>query len=160
MYKRILVPVDGSDTSDRALQAALDMATDAGPEARLRVVHVTDESAWLSGYDAYGGAVEQILLAMREKGERILEAAMVRVRATGVTADQQLFDEPGGRLGDTIAGAASQWNADLIVVGTHGRHGIGRVLIGSGAEQVIRHAPVPVLVIRSAEGAGGHVAKP
>jgi nucleotide-binding universal stress UspA family protein len=68
-------------------------------------------------------------------------------RSAGVAAEQQLMEAPGMRLGDTVASEARQWEADLIVVGTHGRRGIGRVLLGSGAEQVIRSAPVPVLVI-------------
>jgi nucleotide-binding universal stress UspA family protein len=155
MYKRILVPVDGSDTSNKALLAAVQMATDAGAGARLRVVHVTDESAWLSGYDAYGGASEQIFAALRENGTRVLDDAMALAHAAGIEADQQLFDQLGERLGETVASAAAQWHADLIVVGTHGRHGVGRVLMGSGAEQVIRQAPVPVLVIRQAEVASG-----
>jgi nucleotide-binding universal stress UspA family protein len=151
MYKRILVPVDGSDTSNRAVRAAVQMASDSGPDARLRLVYVTEESAWLSGYDAYGAASEQILVAMRENGARLLDDAVAIAREAGVQADQQLFDRFGERLGDTVASAATQWNADLIVVGTHGRHGVGRVFMGSGAEQVIRQAPVPVLVIRKAD---------
>jgi nucleotide-binding universal stress UspA family protein len=55
------------------------------------------------------------------------------------------------RLGEAVAREAQQWDADLIAVGTHGRRGLGRVLLGSGAEQIIRVAPVPVLVIRGEE---------
>ena len=47
-----------------------------------------------------------------------------------------------------ISSAALRWNADLIVVGNHGRRGVGRVLLGSGAEEIVRHAPVPVMVVR------------
>ncbi len=68
--------------------------------------------------------------------------------AAGVEADNMLFDNFGERLGDAVADAAKRWNADLVVVGTHGRRGIGRVFLGSGAEQIIRLAPVPVLVVR------------
>jgi len=60
-----------------------------------------------------------------------------------------LYDTPGQRLADAISDAALRWDADLIVVGTHGRHGIGRILMGSGAEQITRLAPVPVLVVRA-----------
>ena len=62
-----------------------------------------------------------------------------------------LYDNFGEHLADVVSEAAKLWNADLIVVGTHGRRGIGRVLMGSGAEQIIRMAPVPVLVIRAPE---------
>jgi nucleotide-binding universal stress UspA family protein len=51
-------------------------------------------------------------------------------------------------LGDKVAGEATAWEADLVVVGTHGRKGVSRALLGSGAEQIIRFAPVPVLVMR------------
>jgi nucleotide-binding universal stress UspA family protein len=151
MYKRILVPVDGSETSNKALAAALQVARDSGPESRLRLVYVTEETAWLSGYDVYGGASEQILATMRENGKRILEEAMGIARAAGVDADPLMFDRLGERLGETVASAAMKWNADLIVVGTHGRRGVERAFMGSGAEQVIRYAPVPVLVVRKAE---------
>jgi len=68
-----------------------------------------------------------------------------------VDSDSLLAEIPGIRLGETVAIQAREWKADLIVVGTHGRKGLGRVLLGSGAEQVIRTAPVPVLVVRGGE---------
>jgi nucleotide-binding universal stress UspA family protein len=58
------------------------------------------------------------------------------------------MDEPGTRLGDKVAEQALAWNADLVVVGTHGRKGLSRAMLGSGAEQIVRFAPVPVLVVR------------
>ena len=73
---------------------------------------------------------------------------MAAARAAGVEADNMLFDKFGERLGETVAEAEKLWNADLIVVGTHGRRSLGRVLLGSGAEQIVRQAPVPVLVVR------------
>ena len=62
-----------------------------------------------------------------------------------------LFDNLGGCLGETMAAAAKLWNADLIVVGTHGRHKLGRFFIGRGAGQIIRLAPVHVLVVRDTD---------
>jgi nucleotide-binding universal stress UspA family protein len=72
-------------------------------------------------------------------------------KAAGVDFDSHLIDFPGQRLGQTIADEATQWGADLIVVGTHGRRGFSRALLGSGAEQILRMAPVPVLVMRSGD---------
>ena len=69
-------------------------------------------------------------------------------KAAGVPADAKLLDTAGGRLGEVVAEEARQWEADLVVVGTHGRRGVSRVLLGSGAEQVLRLAPVPVLAVR------------
>ena len=74
---------------------------------------------------------------------------MVAAQAKNVPADTRLVDQPGQRLGQTVADEAALWGADLIVVGTHGRRGVGRVLLVSGAEQIIRMAPVAVLTVRA-----------
>ncbi|HWI83679.1 universal stress protein [Ramlibacter sp.] len=140
-FKRILVPVDGSPTSDKALAAALQLAGDTG--ASLRLFHSV-ELTYATGLDFDG----QATLFLRAAGEEILAKALAAAQAAGVAADSQLLDHPGERLGEAVADAARHWQADLIVVGTHGRHGVGRVLLGSGAEQIVRLAPVPVLVIR------------
>ena len=78
----------------------------------------------------------------------LLPAFAVNATAAG---DTRLADAPSQRLGRMVADEARGWEADLIVVGTHGRRGLGRVLLGSGAEQIIRDAPVPVLVIRGGD---------
>ena len=89
--------------------------------------------------------------AWDEPADRVVAAA----QSAGVPCERVLIDAAGVRLGESAAAEARQWEADLIVVGTHGRRGIGRVLLGSGAEQVIRMAPVPVLVIRGNEAPAG-----
>ena len=68
--------------------------------------------------------------------------------AMGVSAESHVVDKPHQRLGESVADEAADWGADLVVLGTHGRRGLGRMLLGSGAEQVIRLSPVPVLVVR------------
>lgn len=150
MYQRILVPVDGSETSNKALAAALQMAKDAG--GRVRMVHAVDEMAYVTGIDSYGGNAGELIRIMQETGSKILDDAVAIAKGVGVEADHMLCENFGERLGETVADAARRWNADLIVVGTHGRRGFGRMLLGSGAEQIIRLAPVPVLVVRSDEG--------
>lgn len=156
MYKRILVPVDGSETSNKALVAALQMARDSG--GRVRLIHVVEELAYLSGYEQYGGYSGELIAVMRETGNKVLNDAMAIAQAAGVEADNLLFDNFGERLAEVVADAAKQWNADLVVVGTHGRRGVGRMLLGSGAEQILRLAPVPVLVIRSGEDSSSKAA--
>lgn len=151
MYKRILVPVDGSETSTRALVAALQMARESG--GTVRAIHVIEELAQVIAYDPYGAYPGDLLKIMHDNGQKILADAMAVAQSSGVQADQQLVEASGQRLADVVIDQASNFNADLIVVGTHGRRGLGRVLLGSGAEQIIRLAPIPVLVIRSAEGA-------
>lgn len=141
-YARILVPVDGSQTATKALVAALDLARDKG--GAVRVIHVIDETTLISGYEFAG---ELIRLA-RERGEKILAEALNVVRSAGVKGDSRLVDLPGKRLGDSVADEATAWQADLVVVGTHGRRGMRRLILGSGAESVIRLSRIPVLVIR------------
>jgi len=147
MFKRILVPIDGSETSGKALEAAIGLASLSG--GRIRLVHVVEELAYVDGFDTIGGYSGAFIKAMRDAGAKILNAGMDRVRAAGIECDNMLYDKFGERLGDTVAACAKLWNDDLVVVGTHGRRGISRVMMGSGAEQVVRLAPVPVLVIRS-----------
>lgn len=145
MYKRILVAVDGSDTSNKALVAALQLARESG--GRVRLVHTLDELAYLTGYE-YSGDLLQVA---RDYATKVLDDAMSMAQSAGVPADTKLMEAPGRRLGEVVADEARAWEADLIVVGTHGRRGIGRALLGSGAEQVLRMAPVPVLSVRGSE---------
>lgn len=154
LYKRILVPVDGSDTSTRALVAALQMARESG--GAVRIVHVIEELAQVIAYDPYGAYPGDLSKIMHDSGQKILAEAMGVAQAAGVSAEQQLIEASGQRLAEVVIADALRYKADLIVVGTHGRRGLGRVLLGSGAEQIIRQAPIPVLVIRAAELAHGH----
>jgi len=149
MFKRILIPVDGSQTSTAALVAALQMARETS--ASVRLVHAVNEMAYLGGIDPYGTYSADLAGMMREGGAKVLTDAMAIAQSAGVEVSQVLLDEPGKRLGEVVAEAARLWNADLIVVGSHGRRGLGRVLLGSGAEQILRQAEVPVLVIRGAK---------
>ena len=152
MYRRIMVAVDGSDTSNKALVAANEMANYSGGRTVLRLIHVLDEMAYFTGFDPYGGQSGELIKIMRETGVKILADALAIVQAAGIQADTVLIDKFGERLGETVAAEAQSWKADLIVVGTHGRRRIGRMFLGSGAEQIIRLAPVPVLVIRTPDG--------
>ena len=147
MYQRILVPIDGSQTSTKALQAALQMAKASG--GCVRIIHLIDASAYLSGPAGYLDFPSDLPGAMRSAGNKVLEDAANLAKAIGVEAETHLYDSFDGKLADVVSNAALQWKADLIVVGTHGRSGVGRALLGSGAEQILRLAPMPVLVIRS-----------
>jgi nucleotide-binding universal stress UspA family protein len=146
MYQRILVPIDGSETSDRALGEAIKLA--AG-KAQLRLIYVIEEGYAL---DAEGyafidyGALQE---AFRKTGERLLAQASEMVRKSGMTAETAVLDVPGERTARVIDNDAQNWKADLIVIGTHGRSGVGRLLLGSVAEEVVRGASAPVLLIRA-----------
>jgi nucleotide-binding universal stress UspA family protein len=140
--RRILVPIDGSPTSNKALVAALDIARDTG--ASIRLVHALDELAYVTGFEASG----EVFKAARAGAERVIAEAVDIAKSAGVSPETVLVDKPGQRLGDSITEEATQWKADLIVLGTHGRRGFDRLMLGSDAEQIIRLAPTHVLVIR------------
>ncbi|MBV6415666.1 MAG: Universal stress protein A [Steroidobacteraceae bacterium] len=151
MYRKILVPVDGSPTSGAGLREALRLASEA--RAQLRIVHAVDESVFSSGYLVPEAMDPRTYESLRDmihaEGARILEAAEAVVRPSGVEYSTQLIETVGGRAAQHILDAARQWQADLIVMGTHGRRGISRLVLGSDAELVLRSSSVPVLFVRS-----------
>jgi nucleotide-binding universal stress UspA family protein len=147
MYQRILVPVDGSETSNAGLAEAVKLARLTG--AQLRLVHVIDESPFLMSAEGMAAISTDVLGLLREGGERILEQGRAYVADQKVAVDTRLSDGLAGRLSDCVNEQVAQWQADLIVLGTHGRRGVGRMFLGSGAEQVARTATVPVLLVRS-----------
>lgn len=146
MYQRILVPIDGSSTSDRALQEAIKLI-DAQP-ALLRLVHVVDDLQFLDteGYVDYAALRE----LTRQIGERALAKAKEVAQQADITVETSLLDANGERIARVIDAEAVSWSADLIVIGTHGRAGFNHLLFGSVAEGVVRSATVPVLLVRSA----------
>jgi nucleotide-binding universal stress UspA family protein len=152
LYTQILMPVDGSPTSDKALDEAIRLARLNG--ARLRLLHVVDELSYVNGFEPAMNYLKDTLPLMHEAGEKLLAHAREKAHAQGVVADSVLIVGRPGRLWEHVATQASGVKADLVVVGSHGRRGLGRALMGSDAEQIVRHAPVPVLVVRAA-GAGG-----
>ena len=154
MYKRILVPIDGSDTSTQALVAGLQMARESG--GSVHIIHVIEELAQVIAYDPYGGYPGDLAKVLHDNGQKVLGDGLAVAKAAGVQADEHLVEAHGQRLADVVIKEAEGYKADLIVVGTHGRRGIGRVLLGSGAEQIIRLAPIPVLVIRAPESDQAH----
>lgn len=147
MYQRILVPVDGSETSKAGLAEAVKLARLTG--AQLRLVHVVDESPFLLSAEGMAAVSTDVLALLREGGQRILDEARTYVVGQGVAVDTALYDGLASRLADCVGEEVQGWHADLVVLGTHGRRGVGRVLLGSGAEQVARNSRVPVLLVRA-----------
>ncbi len=151
MYQRILVPVDGSETSNRGLDEALRLAAVVG--GRVRVLHAIDELSFALAMDAYAGNPGGWLDTLREQGTRLLALAAAQAAQAGVPADTVLRDEFRSPVHQVVNDEARDWGAELIVLGTHGRRGLGRLVMGSSAEQILRTARVPVLLVRSAEEA-------
>ncbi len=149
MYDRILVPVDGSATSKSGLREAIALAKLTG--GRIKLLHVFEMPVLGIGSEAALMRGEDIYNVARDAGQAVLSAAAASVSAAGVEVEQRLVDSGGKRLCDHVAESARSWSASLIVLGSHGRRGLQRVLLGSDAEQILRHAPVPVLLVHDVE---------
>jgi len=150
MYRHILVPVDGSATSERALREALELARQQAAE--LELVYVMEDVLFLEN-EAYIN-YEEVQRSARKGGEKTLAQAQALVRQAGMTAEQRLLEARGERIANVIIEEARRWPADLIVIGTHGRSGFSRILFGSVAEGVVRTAPIPVLLVRGGQELG------
>jgi nucleotide-binding universal stress UspA family protein len=150
MYQRILVPVDGSATSTKGLTEAIALARLTG--GRLRLLHLVDEMPFVMGSPGDVALTADLLPLLRQAGADVLARAQAQARAAGVVSDSVLIDTYGERLSERVAQAVREWDADLVVLGTHGRRGVGRMLLGSDAEQVLRTATVPVLLVRAPDG--------
>lgn len=146
MYKRILVPTDGSDTSLSGLREAIRLAKDQS--AQIRIVHVVDEFVMVSP-NAYGLVMDNAIADLRTAGKSLLANAHKMAQEAGITADTQLIEAFGGHAGEYILQAAKEWAADIIVCGTHGRRGLRRIVLGSDAEYLVRRSPVPILLVRA-----------
>jgi len=85
---------------------------------------------------------------MREEGERVLAHARAQVEAAGLAVETKLFETQSIRLAELVRNEARAWQAELVVIGTHGRRGMSRLLLGSDAEQVLRLSDTPVLLVR------------
>ena len=147
-YKRILVPVDGSATSKAGLREAMELAK--AQRASLLLVHVVDQHYFgLMGMESAAG-LSEMMQSMKRSGRGILNNAMAAADKAGVRASPVLLETLTGPAADLIVKQAKKSDVDLIVLGTHGRRGVRRLLMGSDAEQVVRNAPVPVMLVRSA----------
>ena len=145
MFKRILVPIDGSKPSGAGLRAAIALAHEQ--KARIRLVHVAQFV--LAPPPASGFAVSELYGLLRQAGEKLLLRAARQCRQRKVECDTRLHVAVAERTSQVILEEARKWRADLIVMGTHGRRGVRRFALGSDAEQVLRASSVPVMVVRA-----------
>lgn len=127
---------------------AIELARNQG--ATLRLVHVLDELILGPGAETlvYLGNTVDLL---REAGEQVVEKAEAAVQESGLESESVIVEITGGRAADSIVAEANAWGADLMVLGTHGRRGVKRLIMGSDAEEIVRTTPVPVLLVRMTE---------
>ncbi|RAW45903.1 universal stress protein [Halorubrum sp. 48-1-W] len=146
MYDRILVPTDGSPKGKRAVEHALALA--AIHDAEVHALYVIDTASYAgTGMEATWAGIDDLL---REEAEEAVDQVAALAEGTDVVIETSVVEGAPGR---EIVRHATDLGCDLIVMGTHGRGGIDRLLLGSVAERVVRRSPVPVLTVRLAEGA-------
>lgn len=145
MYKRILIPVDGSEISTQALRHAINLAQEQ--HAKLYILNVIDEYILPTGETFFD--FDKFESTLKKQSQNILDKAAEIARQFSVEFEvkSSLLEPLQGRVADRIVEIAKEWTADLIVIGSHGRHGIERLLLGSVADGVIRIATIPLLLI-------------
>ena len=146
-YQRILVPVDGSAASNLGLREAMRLAK--GGRARLLLVHVVDQHYALMGGPEVALTLDDLAPLLKQAGRRVLDKAEALVKRARLACSTALLETFTGPAADPIVRQARKWRADLVVIGTHGRRGVRRLVMGSDAEQVVRNSPVPVLLVRA-----------
>ncbi len=144
MFKRILVPVDGSATSMKAVDKAIGLAKTFG--AAVTVVCVIDPYPFAGvGENFATGQAEYLTIAMAE-AHRSIHNAEAAFKAAGLDTEARVVENSAPH--DGIIDTANAQGADLIVMGSHGRRGIQKFLLGSVAQRVLAQADVPVMVVR------------
>lgn len=146
MYNKILVPLDGSSTSNLALDHAAALARLSGGSVVL--FHVIEELAYSNGFERPKIYIEQVRPRFIATSQTILDEASARLRQEGVKVETLLLESGGKRASELIAEQAKASGCDIVILGTHGRRGVERFLMGSDAEQVARIASVPVMLVR------------
>ena len=148
MYKRILVAIDDSSTSAKALDEAINLAKSLG--AALCIAHAADEGnlAQLGVGLENHLDIEKTKADIRNASNALLDAALARAEAAGCKAEKRHVESSRRRVAEMIADAAAEWQADLVVVGTHGRRVFGAMLVGSVAENLVRIASTSLMLVR------------
>ena len=145
MFKDILLPTDGSKGVEEAINCAVSLAKKF--DAKIHVLYVVEPPR----FQEYGAgiALASIIKTLQEAGEQIVKDTVEVIRKSGVRGVEESVEE--GHPAEEILQYTSEHGIDLIVIGTHGRRGLNRVLLGSVAEEIVRSADVPVMTVRMSE---------
>jgi nucleotide-binding universal stress UspA family protein len=143
---RILVAIDGSDFSQAALQSVV--ARPWPPDTQVKILHVVEAPSLLMGREmgGYDPEFEVVWNALRERAKRLVEKATEKLCEAKFNVSTELVE---GDPKSQIIDIAHEWHADMIVLGSHGRTGLGRFLMGSVSQGVVRHAHCSVEIIRT-----------
>ena len=147
MYQRILVTTDGSALSKKAVKSAISLAALCGAElVALTVVPRYPQSYFEGGIALQAEEVGRVEKQWADDGQSVVEAVKKAAQAKGVVT--QAMSVKSDVVSDAILAAAKKLQCDLIVMASHGRKGIKRLLLGSETQHVLTHATIPVLVLK------------
>ena len=142
MFDRILIPTDGSDPAKPAVEMALGLAETHG--ATLHVLFIVDQPTTVSGMGEGFSGLDDLLDALEKQGHQATKAIVEQARELDIeTTAAVRYGNPH----DDILSYAEDNDIDVIVMGTHGRTGVKRALLGSVTENVVRHSEIPVLTV-------------
>ena len=139
-FQRVLIAIDESALAAHAVEVGADLAKTLNAQTAL--VYVVDPT--LAFAPDSGVPLAEMVAALKREGAAFLAAAAQRL---GDPPPCHFLKE--GKPADEIVATAREWNAHLIVVGSHGRSGVSRLVLGSTAESVLRHAPCPVVAVKA-----------
>ena len=145
MFSKILVPTDGSEVSVAGALLAVPLA--AKLSASITVVFVQDVYPFTGIGQANPRGLNDYMAAAREHGTQAVDRICDAARAAGVSIETEIVEDTHAARG--IVNAATSCSADLIVMGSHGRNGLEKLVLGSVAQAVLSHTKLPVLVVRS-----------
>lgn len=143
MFKHILVPVEGSTASLQAVDKAIGLAQAFG--SRLSLLYVIDVYPFVGIGADYAFGQAEYLTAATANANQALDKAQAKVTAAGLACERKVLE--GHVVHQGILDAAAAGGCDLVVMGSHGRHGLDKLLLGSTTQRVLGHAKVPVLVV-------------
>lgn len=147
MYKRILVATDGSKLSTKAVNSAIDLAASLGAElVALKVIPRYPQSYFEGSIPLSADDVARVEQRWVDDGRQVVEDVKAMGEARGVKVKAILAKSDV--VSDALIAAAKKHKADLIVMASHGRKGVKRLLLGSETQQVLTHSEIPVLVLR------------
>lgn len=148
MCKRIFVAIDASATAQLALDEAIALAK--MPGGSLCIASALDTSSLAQAFLGVEAFVDtdKVKQGMRDKTDALLDLAAAKATAAGCDPYRQLIESDEKSVADMLADAAHQWDADLIVIGTHGRRGLNRMVMGSVAENLVRIATTSLMLVR------------
>ena len=145
MFKRILVPLDGSPPSEAALQRAITLAQAFGSSVTVMMAY--DPYPYIGAAAEYGTYQAQYLEDLQSFAQATVKAASEAVQAAGLPVQSQVME--ASKTWRAVLEQADHAQADLIVMGSHGRNGLDKLVMGSVTQRVLQHTTLPVLVVRT-----------